>query len=350
MPIQCPKCKAVNRDTANFCQGCGNKLAQDTERVEISGKEPLLEPTQARPAFDLKPGTGAVGEAQFPIPRIGRAPSFAAWFFFLVFIAIFSFVTFAIIMSLELMRHGTPEQFTVVAIFCFFFWLPFFIKRSASKGFVGIVTHLRSPAPQFQQPPKKKPEPPPNWVFDLQRTNKRWQPLKDSRGFLLPIVEVVYRSDQLHGPPLEEGCRVAVRGKKKGQAIKVKEVWNLSASEAAFDQGKQESWRGRITNWTHPKQEPDLRYPDQNRYIEVWNFRLQPTDQSFSQFKRDSQGNLVESIPVEIRARTISGPLQDGDRVEIQGQRVSGTLYAKEVYNHSAGGASIRIKERAGAR
>ncbi|UCH93699.1 MAG: hypothetical protein JSV88_25990 [Candidatus Aminicenantes bacterium] len=349
MPIQCPKCKVVNRDTANFCQSCGNKLVEDTEKVKITGKEPLLEPTPAQPAFDLKPGTDAVGEAQFPIPRIGKAPSIAAWFFFLVFIVIFSFITFAIIMSLELMRVGTLEDFIMVAIFCFLFWLPFFIKKFTSKGFVGIVTHLRSPAPNFKLPSKKN-QPPPNWIFNLQRTNEKWQPLKDSKGFLLPIVEVVYRSDQLHGSPLEEGCRVAVRGKKKRQVIKVKAVWNLSASQAIFDRGKQEIWWGRITNWTHPKQEPDLLYPDQNRFIEVWNFRLQQTDQSFSQFKRDSQGNLVESIPVEIRARTISGPLQDGDRVEIQGQRVSGTLYAKVVYNHSAGGASIRIKEQVGAR
>lgn len=349
MPIQCPKCKAVNRDTANFCQRCGNKLTGDTEKVEITGKEPLKEPTEARPAFQPMPKTAAAKEAHLPIPHMARAPSVASWFFFLVFILLFSFVAFAIIMSMELMHPGDPEQFTVVAIFCFFFWLPFFIKRFSFKGYVGIVTHLRSPPPQFQQP-NKKPEPPPNWVFNLQRTDSNWKPLTDSKGFLLPIVEVVFRSDKLHGSSLEEGCRVAVQGKKKRDVIKVKEIWNLTASPAQFDQGRQEMLRGRITNWTHPKQEPDPRYPDQNRYIEVWNFRLQPTDQSFSQFKRDSRGNLVESIPVEIRARTISGPMQDGDRVEIVGQRISGTLYAREVYNHSAGGAAIRIKERAGTR
>jgi hypothetical protein len=54
------------------------------------------------------------------------------------------------------------------------------------------------------------------------------------------------------------------------------------------------------------------------------------------------------ALPVEIRARSISGPLQEGDKVEIVGQIVNGTLYVRQLVNHSAGKAGLVIKENAG--
>ena len=91
-----------------------------------------------------------------------------------------------------------------------------------------------------------------------------------------------------------------------------------------------------------------MRYPGQGKSIEIWEFRLQPTVPGFDQLSRDQKGDLLMALPVEIRARSISGPLQEGDKVEIVGQIVNGTLYVRQMVNHSAGNAGLVIKENAG--
>jgi hypothetical protein len=69
--------------------------------------------------------------------------------------------------------------------------------------------------------------------------------------------------------------------------------------------------------------------------IETWGFRLQETNPDFGALSRDSFANPTRALSVEIRAKEISGSLQNGDKVEVRGSRSKGTLYAKRVINHS---------------
>jgi hypothetical protein len=80
---------------------------------------------------------------------------------------------------------------------------------------------------------------------------------------------------------------------------------------------------------------PDTRSLYKQMYIE---------ERSFILLRTDEKGNPLQPLPVIIRARTISGVLRNGDEVEVRGQLVRGTLYAREIKDLSTGGASLVIK------
>ena len=90
-------------------------------------------------------------------------------------------------------------------------------------------------------------------------------------------------------------------------------------------------------------------YPGESRYLIIWQFRLQKTDSDFKQLDRDRQGDPSIALPVEIRAEVINGPqLRDGDKVKVCGYEKDSTISAKEIVNHSAGGARITVRGWAG--
>jgi hypothetical protein len=82
--------------------------------------------------------------------------------------------------------------------------------------------------------------------------------------------------------------------------------------------------------------------------LEVWAFELQQTDQRFKQVLRARDGLARPALHVEIRAMSISGPLKDGDKVEVRGTISGGTLYAHNVTNWSSQGARVTLAEWAG--
>jgi hypothetical protein len=221
--------------------------------------------------------------------------------------------------------------------------LPILLWRKSSNS-MGIVTHLREWSPQSN--PRLAIRDFPNWVFNLRLTDEQGNPLADRRGFLLPIVEVEFRTDKVHGPPLEEGSQVILRGKWKRKNLRAVEIWNCSPAMQTPVLGAGAVFLGQVTQ-LQSSSAPDMRYPGQPRSLQIMSFRLQLTDENF-QLLRDTQGNLLPSSPVEIRAQAISGPIGDGDKVEIHGQVVNGILYTREVYNHSAGGAPVVVREWAG--
>ncbi|MCU0568232.1 MAG: DUF5666 domain-containing protein [Oculatellaceae cyanobacterium Prado106] len=199
----------------------------------------------------------------------------------------------------------------------------------------GIVTFLHA----WQgQPSVKFLAWQPGWVFNLQRTDRHWQALQDRHGLLIPVVEVEYKVEAVHGPPLEEGSLVVVEGNWHRQKLRATHIWNLSPSRMSSSSGHLNLFKGQVSNWDYPRSVPDTRYP--GRSIEIWNFRLR---------RVDTQGNLLPPIPVEIRAESIAGTLRNGDEVEVQGQIVDGTLYAQSVRNLSlASHPAIAIRGHTG--
>lgn len=302
MPLQCPDCKAINRDTATFCDHCSSRLITSSEKVPL-------------PASLQKPDT---------LPE-------------------------------EINRSTTTSSPPSPA------YLPDVPSRQVSPlaqppkvrgGLWGIVSHLRGETESVTKNPfsyvtANKTITIHSWMFNLQRTNKKWKPIKDRNGFMLPVLEVKFKSTQLHGPPLEEGSRVIVKGRQKKDTIRAKEIWNTSPGMIQATASAPVSFWGRVANF-NARSSQDMRYPDQTRHVEVWSFRLQRTDQGFQEIIREDQGNPLPALPVEIRAQIISGPVQDGDKVEIHGRVIRGTIYTKQVINHSAGGASLVVKEWAG--
>jgi len=211
----------------------------------------------------------------------------------------------------------------------------------------GVVSHMRQWAPlEINPKPGAKPTAAQTWLFDLRPTDDQWQPLLDRRGFQLPVLEVEFRTDRVHGSPLEEGSQVVVRGKWHHDRLDAKDIWNVTPGVEAEPLGATTTFWGRVSA-LQPRQAQDTRYPGE-KLVEVWSFRLQPTDPSFEQLQRDAQGNLLAPWPVEIRAQTISGPLNEGDKVEVHGRVVRGTIYCNDVRNHSAGGAQLIVKDWAG--
>jgi hypothetical protein len=278
------------------------------------------------------------------MPKVKPSASFGAWVLFLI-------LTFAASLGLYVLLIENTDyddslpSFLFLAGMVFLFGLVIFLSTARSGVYMGLVTHMEPWTAQAAQPKGKSL---PNLVFNLQRTDKNWQVLKDAQGFLKPVLEIAFRTNKVHGAPLEEGTRVIVKGRKRGDRIRAKEIWNLSSQDQAAAQTPATRHWGRVIQKGFPRNPPDLRYPGQSKTIEVWEFRLQPTDPSFNQLSRDTSGDLLVPIPVEIRARSISGPLQEGDKVAITGQMVKGTLYVRQLTNHSAGGAALVIKENAG--
>jgi hypothetical protein len=73
-----------------------------------------------------------------------------------------------------------------------------------------------------------------------------------------------------------------------------------------------------------------------NKSLRVWQFRLQRTDDAFREVLRDSRGDQLPPLSVEIRADRIAGTLSDGDKVGIEGRlNRSRMLFALFVRNYS---------------
>jgi len=345
MPIQCQRCHKVNRDSAQYCDSCGASLTEPP----ITSKPFDQKQQSTRP--DSLPETDSTPPPQFTrtptkIPNIKRGPSFGHWLLFILAVLVFHVGIYAILVE---QLNGSYEQFEVFllqGIIIFIIGLFFFLKIAKSKVYIGLVTHMEPWTPLSAKSNKLKTAP--KLVFNLQQTHKDWTPIKDNQGFLKPVLEVAFRTSKVHGEPLEEGTRVILKGKKMGEQIRAKEIWNLSSQNASAVISQHSKFWGRVIHKASPRGMPDLRYPGQGNSIEVWEFRLQPATPSFDQLSRDHKGDLLMPIPVEIRARSISGPLQEGDKVEIVGQIVNGTLYVRQLINHSAGGAGLVIKENAG--
>lgn len=221
MPIQCPKCKSLNRDMATVCASCGASLAVTSE----SYAEPSL--IKAPPV--LVPG-------EFPEPK--SRPSGTAFVGYVIFL-------FVVIIFLEFIRSLNPYTDIMFTLF-----------------FTGITFLISFP------------------IFWVVKRRKSWK-------------EEVFRGQVIH----------------------------MGARQV------QEQGRRRQTT------------------IDVWSFRLQRTDNDFQQLLRDNQRNLLAALPVEIRAQSISGPLQDGDKVEIRGHLIRGIFYVDRLFNFSAGGAELVMKE-----
>ena len=402
MPTQCPSCKAVNRDTATFCDQCGAHLmtaaASDAPPLSTpppvgaatsSGLPPpqqagappataaIRAPAPPRPqtlpeeALEVAPRAASPGVAGRPTtlpedglrqvsapPRRmsstavhapdvapGRPPRLARWYPWWIVVG---FVNGLLVNHLWA-KPPSSYYFTVALIFGAIFaalaaliGAPFaFLGSTASCK--GVVTHMRQWAPLETSP---KPGTAQTWLFDLRPTDDQWQPLQDRRGFQLPVLEVEFRADRVHGSALEEGSPVVLRGKWHRDRVKADDIWNLAPGLETAPLGAPTAFWGRVTG-LQPRQAQDTRYPGE-KYVEVWSFRLQPTDASFEQLQRDAQGNLLAPLPVEIRAQTISGPLSEGDKVEVHGRVVRGTIYCNDVLNHSAGGAQLIVKDWAG--
>ena len=220
--------------------------------------------------------------------------------------------------------------------------LQMWLSRAAAKG---VVTHMRTWGMQMsmEKHPEKASQ---NWLFDLCLTDDQWRALIDAKGFQLPIVEVAFRGDRVHGAPIEEGTRVVLKGRWRRDRIEVKDLWNLMpVAEVPTFEAPTVFW-GRVSKLMQDTA-TDLRYPGEKQ-LRVLSFRLVLTDSTFEQLQRDTQGNMLAPWPVEVRAASISGPLEAADKVEVHGRVVRGTVYSKDVRNHSAGGASLVVKEWAG--
>jgi len=366
MPLQCPKCKTMNRDTATFCDHCGYPLTAPAEQSSRVAPRPIDLPEEemgtdvgapqpsAVPRTDTPPaeaGSSSVRPAgeqartkTVNAPKVKPGPPRShvwRWYVAFVLLAAIGFPAF-----IELSDPGyfLHELLSMAAFFggaASILGLPvaLALRRSTTMG---VVTNLREWYPHDQSKHKVLP----NWIFDLRLTNRNWEPLRDGRGFLRPVVEVEFRADTLHGPPIEEGSRVVLRGRRKSGRFKVSKIWNVSPDIVRSTHAEQTHLWGRV-NGLQVSQDQDMRYPGQ-KWLTVWRFRLQRTDQDFQELLRDEQGNPLPALPVEMRARVISGPLQEGDKVEVHGKRVQGTIYSREIYNHSAGGAALVVKEWAG--
>lgn len=350
MAIQCPNCKAINRDTATFCDSCHARLIDTSEQVTPAAA--IVKPTTVpedrfilnRP-LEIPLSTPSYETVKPPRVKLGVQPHRRARFWYFVFVLAAAVIGFVIGLS-----GPDPEEepvifFVLFGVIALVIGYPILLWKTRYSS-MGIVTHLRQWYPEDQTAKQSLRKILPNWVFDLRLTDDNYRTLRDKKGFLLPTVEIEFRSDRLHGPPLEEGSKVVLKGRLKGGRVNAKNIWNTSPSIDVSVLGEHVISWGRVTN-IQSKQAQDMRYPGQ-RSIEVLDFRLQRTDADFQELLRDLQGNLLSSLPVEIRAQSISGSLNEGDKVEIVGQVAHGTLYTREVYNHSAGGSKLVVKEWAG--
>ena len=308
MPIQCQNCKNSNKDTASFCTTCGTNLVISPESLKPI--QTSIDPGRQSETVFLQ---SSFSPSAPPIrsPKLRGGPSRTVWV---------GYIIYATVILFSIAGEREPDVPVMIGFFLIsglmivliFFW---------QSIYMSIVTNLRK---EYGY-----------WLFDLRRTDEAWQPLKDRKGFSLPIIEVLFRPDRVHGARLEEGSRITLRGKKKKTRIHGKEIWNLTTdSTIGSVYGEQQIFQGRVINWDSPRQVPDTRYPNQNKFIEVWSFRLQ---------RINAQGQFSSPLPVEIRAQSIGGTLRDGDQIEIYGNLVNGIIYAKEIKNHSVS-ALLRVR------
>jgi uncharacterized membrane protein YhaH (DUF805 family) len=263
-----------------------------------------------------------------------------AWIAYLALLMLGSFVVFLLLLEARVLTTGgTMGEFILIAVGLFLLTVTVFVRRRGDRDLVGTVSQLRQTV--AAPTPGKFHAPATLWSFLLQPADANWQPVVDRQGFLMPVIEVTFAPQDVHGAALDEGSRVTVRGKVRHDAVRAKGIWNLTSAGPERTAAGVDSFWGRVTNLQPPAQIQDTRSPDP-RFLEVRSFRLQPTSPAF-ELLRDAGGDLLEAIPVEIRARVITGALQEGDRVELLGQYVHGMLYPREVLNHSAGGAALVI-------
>lgn len=402
MPTQCPSCKAVNRDTATFCDQCGARLM--TPAASEAPPAPIPPASAPPPQVRVQPSPAAAPtaapsrpqtlpeESVAPAPRAaapgvagrpatlpeeslryvaapprqassttirapdvapGRPKRLAGWYPWLIVISFFLGIVAFQLWAVPPWQDHFMESLLIGAAF-----VTVFVGLAAIVGAAfaflgstasckGVVSHMRQWAPlEINPKPGAKPTAAQTWLFDLVPTDDQGQPLQDKHGFQVPVLEVEFRTDRVRGSPLEEGSSVVVRGKWHRDRLEAKDIWNLTPGVEAEALRATTTFWGRVSA-LQPRQAQDTRYPGE-RLVEVWSFRLQPTDPSFEQLQRDGQGNLLSPCPVEIRAQTISGPLNEGDKVEVHGRVVRGTIYCNEVRNHSAGGAQLIVKDWAG--
>ena len=344
MPIQCRKCHAVNRDSAQFCDNCGASLTDFLPSANTVESSQKTRPDTLPEIPTGTPNQTFPNQTTIHPPNVHRGPTFFSWLVFLILVVGISFGLFAFLTS-RLDYGDSFTEFLVVVFVVFFIGLLIFLNISRSKVYIGLVTHVEPWTQQISLAIKKST---PNLVFNLQRTDRQWNVIKDQQGFLKPVLEVAFRTNKVHGSPIEESARVMVKGKKSGDRIIAKEIWNMSSKGLPSSPIGETKYWGRVMNKMPPRSMQDLRYPGQGKVLEIWEFRLQPTDPSFERLARNAQSDLLAPIPVEIRAMSISGPLQDNDKVLITGQMVNGTLYVHQLVNHSAGKATLVVKEIAG--
>jgi hypothetical protein len=392
MPMQCPNCKAINRDTATFCDTCGTRLIgasppdvppmpttlpsgpplnlpeePEPSPISISIASPQSAPpatptARPRPAPagrpemlpEEKPSSEAPAAAMArPAPGLAIQPPYIApgrprrYPHILPWLVVAGALFGAVVYLYDNSYPKLTDMLSISAMFAVLSLLvgaplQFWLSRACAKG---IVTHMRmwGAQPSGILRGERAPQ---SWMFDLCLTDDNWRPLMDRKGFQLPIVEVAFRSDRVHGAPVEEGSQAVLKGRWRKDRIEVKDLWNLTPGPEVPTYGALTAFWGRVSE-LQATAAADLRYPGEKQ-LEVWSFRLQLTDPTFEQLQRDTQGNLLAPWPVEIRAASISGPLSQGDKVEVRGRVVRGTVYAKDVRNHSAGGASLAVKQWAG--
>jgi len=356
MPIQCPQCKAVNRDTATFCDSCGGRLivssGQEIPVPSIPAPRPTNLPEEGartvgippspppyqQPAHSTGFSTVHIPNAKFGRPRL-RHPWRWLFFFVLAVGLIGGVYTAADKPWIGFLEGALTFAGIVLAI-----GLPLAIVRSQPVYTTGIVTHMRPWMSIHPEAPKERMEYTKNWIFDLRCIDRSGQPLMDKDGYTLPTVEVEFREDLVHGQPLEEGCFVVVRGKYFETRFKSRDIWNSSKTSEVSILGGINIYYGKVMN-IRERSAPDLRYPGSS--LQIWTFLLQQTDQQFN-LVRNAQEDITAPLPVEIRAQSIGGSLGDGDKVELRGQMVRGVVYTKEIKNITAGGAQIVVREWVG--
>ncbi|MHB1318261.1 MAG: hypothetical protein ACYCYF_06555 [Anaerolineae bacterium] len=294
----------------------------------------------AQPAANM-PARVASGVPKVP-SRHNAGPTLKAWLGYLALLFCASFVVFLVLVQSHTV-NTLGDYITITLVLLGISVIPF-VKRASQHDLAGTVTQLRQVNPM---PTPSRPHPTSVlWSFLLQPTDANWQPRLDRQGFLAPVIEVTFVPQAVHGTPVDEGSRVVVRGKAKKLEVKATHIWNLTSSTPQSSEAGEECHWGRVTDLQPPAQIQDTRSPEP-RFLEVRAFRLQPTSQAFD-LLRDQRGDLLSPIPVEIRARVITGALQEGDRVELRGGLVHGMLYPRQVINHSAGGAALAITGWAG--
>lgn len=356
MPVRCSQCNTFNADTATSCDACGSSLIiPNTEATRRELRKPDSLP-EAHTGPESRPSrTETSSPAPFDPGLTGRPPTVKpgpprrshAWRWNFMFAVAVGLVIGAFAASKD--SYDAGETFFQAAVFfagiAFVIGVPFALLGNRPASCKGIVTHLHewSAQPGLGSKATKLVQ---NWLFELRLTDDRGDWIRDPRGFLLPVVEVEFRADTVHGPALEEGNPVVVRGAWKGARMRAVEIWNCAPAIQAPASAPQDVFFGQVTQFQSTST-PDMRYPGQ-RSVSLVSFRLQATDRGF-QLLRDRSANLLPSLPVEIRAQSITGPIGEGDKIEVHGRIVQSVLYTKEIYNHSAGGAPVVVRGWAGA-
>lgn len=350
MPIECPKCYSQNLDTASSCAACGERLISTGRTDSTTIRKPpdlpeaeTLLPSPPKPTESMPYGSSVWQSRVKPgMPSHIRH----VWRWYVGFALVVGLLSGSIVYLNDYNPSFSEEFLAPMAFFGSFaliIGLPVVLWLARPSKAMGVVTNVRQWSSWANRYPLSYDVP--GWVFDLRLVDKQGKALSDTKGFTLPPVQVEYSTTNVHGPSIEEGSPVVVRGKWIKDRLYANNIWNCSQPLEAPVQGTPVTYYGQVIG-VQMASVTDPRYGGQ-KTLQVLDFRLQQTDQAF-QLLRDRDGNLLSPLPVEIRAEVISNLPQDGDKVEARGQMTRGMLYAREILNHSAGGASIVVKGWAG--